>query len=159
MFVSHNIVDCDGGCLGYHDVLPLGGGMEQTYVYASYNDQAFFTFPLYGGEFEGYPDINTLSHEVSEWVNDPFGDNIVPAWSDIGDLVSTSCSYTSYLEVGDPLENAVLPKRVLKWLAASHVIPRTSSFFPGSNKHRLPLRSMAGTRSLIRRLALRPNRA
>ncbi len=117
MFVSHNIVDCDGGCLGYHDVLPLGGGTEQTYVYASYNDQALFTFPLYGGQFEGYPDITTLSHEVSEWINDPFVDYIVPAWSDIGDLVSTSCSYTSYLEVGDPLENAVLPKRVLSQMA------------------------------------------
>ena len=115
MFVSHNIVDCDGGCLGYHDVLPLGGGSEQTYAYASYNDQALFAYFPYVGStlfFAGYPDINPLSHEVSEWINDPFVDNIVPAWGVI-DQPSFSCSNGGTLEVGDPLENAILSKRVL----------------------------------------------
>ena len=88
IFVSHNIVACSGGCLGFHDVLSVGGGMEQTYIYASYNDPTLFAFPYYN--FAGYPDINDLSHEVSEWVNDPFGDNIVPAWNNIGARVPAS---------------------------------------------------------------------
>jgi len=107
IFVSHNVLECDGGCLGYHDVLPLGAGMEQTYIYTTYNDQALFTNSYFG---TAWPDINTLSHEVSEWVNDPFGDNLVPAWSAIP-YPSPFCSETGYLEVADPVE--FLPQHAL----------------------------------------------
>jgi probable HAF family extracellular repeat protein len=113
IFVSHNIAACGGSCLGYHDVLPLGEGLEQTYIYTGYSDPTLFTFPYYN--FAGYPDINTLSHEVSEWVNDPFVDNIVPAWAPIT-RPSPFCSATGYLEVGDPV-GASLPQDVL-----SHVL-------------------------------------
>src|SRR5216683_1142228 len=107
IFVSHNVLECDGGCLGYHDVLPLGAGIEQTYIYTTYNDQALFTNSYFG---TAWPDINTLSHEVSEWVNDPFGDNLVPAWSAIP-YPSPFCSETGYLEVADPVE--FLPQHAL----------------------------------------------
>ena len=132
MFVSHDILDCNGGCLGYHDVLPLGSGAEQTYVYASYNDQALFTASFYVGiPFAGYPDINTLSHEVSEWINNPFVDNIVPGWTDIGTFPTPRCSSVGLLEVGDPLESAFLPKRVLN-LAVGGVTwhPQDIAFLP-----------------------------
>ena len=44
-----------------------------------------------------------LSHEISEWINDPFINNFVPPWQFPG--IPGSCQ--GNLETGDPLE--VLP--------------------------------------------------
>ena len=41
-----------------------------------------------------------LSHEVTEWANDPFIRNIVPTWSFPG--IPTACQ--NNLETGDPVE-------------------------------------------------------
>jgi hypothetical protein len=43
-------------------------------------------------------DVAVLSHEISEWYNDPFVSNVVPAWQA---LPSYPCN--PVLEVGDPL--------------------------------------------------------
>lgn len=55
---------------------------------------------IFGG---GFQDVTALSHETSEALNDPFGNNIVPTWQFPG--IPGSCQ--ANLETGDPVE--VLP--------------------------------------------------
>jgi hypothetical protein len=45
-------------------------------------------------------DVLAASHEIAEWMNDPFLNNRSPAWGFIGEFPK-GCS--SYLEVGDPV--------------------------------------------------------
>jgi hypothetical protein len=83
LFVSYDIYLTSGGCCigGYHDSdgsQPAG----QTYSYATYVDTV--------GAFS--QDVSALSHELGEWLDDPFVDNNV------------DCNDNSILEVGDPLE-------------------------------------------------------
>jgi len=66
----------------------------QTFVWASYASPGVF-----GGTFE---DVIALSHEISEWMNDPFVTNAVPRWQYPG---STECQGS--LETGDPLEGVL----------------------------------------------------
>ncbi len=72
-----------GCCIGgYHNV----SGAGQPY--------AMFTYIQTPGQFS--QDVSALSHEIGEYVNDPFTNNInVPA----------SCFTNLIYEVGDPLEN------------------------------------------------------
>jgi hypothetical protein len=65
------------------------------YVYSSWISAGIF-----GG---GFQDVTGLSHETSETLNDPFGNNIVPTWQFPG----TSGACQANLETGDPVE--VLP--------------------------------------------------
>jgi hypothetical protein len=51
----------------------------------------------------GFQDVTALSHETSEALNDPFGNNIVPTWQFPG--IPGACQ--ANLETGDPVE--VLP--------------------------------------------------
>lgn len=82
-----NLFDC---CvLGYHgstNFLPLG----------TYSPSDFDTTGLFGPT-QG--DSNTLSHEVAEWANDPFGNNPTPLWGHTGQVAGCQDN----LEVGDPL--------------------------------------------------------
>jgi len=83
IFITYNIYLTSGGCCigGYHSAngsQPSG----QTYSYATYVDSA--------GSFA--QDVSALSHEIGEWMDDPFVDNRV------------NCTDNSILEVGDPLE-------------------------------------------------------
>jgi len=48
----------------------------------------------------GMADVLPLSHEISEWINDPFINNFVPPWQFPG--IPGSCQ--GNLETGDPLE-------------------------------------------------------
>jgi len=73
---------------GYHSALgapPVGQTptTAQTYAYTTYEDEQ--------GSFS--QDISAMSHEIGEWVDDPFIDN------------SVNCADNQILEVGDPLEN------------------------------------------------------
>jgi hypothetical protein len=63
---------------------------------------ASWTSPGIG--FGDVADIAPLSHEITEAVNDPFVDNLVPVWQFPG--IPGACQNT--LETGDPVE--VLPK-------------------------------------------------
>jgi len=83
-FISYDIYLTSGGCCigGYHNRTG-SHGTGQTYGYTTVVDSA--------GAFS--EDIDAVSHEVSEWVDDPFVDNHV------------NCQDNSILEVGDPLEN------------------------------------------------------
>jgi hypothetical protein len=54
-------------------------------------------------------DISAMTHEVSEWINDPSLSNLVPAWGHIGQ--QQGCQ--DNLEVGDPLFFTLFPTKKL----------------------------------------------
>ena len=75
--------------LGYH-------GTSNFSPIQTYSPSDFDTTGLFGPT-QG--DANTLSHEVGEWANDPFGNNPTPAWGHTGQVAGCQ----NNLEVGDPL--------------------------------------------------------
>lgn len=56
---------------GYHRTVPLANGV-QTYVATGYHPRI---------PFFRHPDTAILSHEVLEWLDDPFDDNFTPGWN------------------------------------------------------------------------------
>ena len=84
--------------LGFHEAwyVPTAANTVQTFAWASWADAGIFASADMG-------DIATLSHEVAEWMNDPFGTNMVPRW-----LFPNNSGCQSNLETGDPVE--VLPR-------------------------------------------------
>jgi hypothetical protein len=83
LFITYDIYLTSGGCCigGYHNANGVQPG-GQTYSYATYVDSP--------GAFS--QDVSALSHEIGEWMDDPFVDNLV------------NCNDNGILEVGDPLE-------------------------------------------------------
>jgi hypothetical protein len=69
----------------------------QTFGYAAWLDPGIFNIP-------GIADVDSISHEISEFLNDPFVNNIVPRWKDPG---GGGCQ--DFLETGDPVENLAHP--------------------------------------------------
>jgi len=84
IFITFNIFLTQNGCCvgGYHAAYGGAPG-GQTYAYATYVDAV--------GSFS--QDVSMLSHEVGEWLDDPFVGNAV------------NCTNSKVLEVGDPLIN------------------------------------------------------
>jgi hypothetical protein len=80
---------------GYHSwtSLPI-----QTYGVGDFDSSLFFIDAA-------SQDTGILSHEVDEWMDDPFGDNPVPAWGHVGQ--QSGCQ--NNLEVGDPLTGTEFP--------------------------------------------------
>ncbi len=68
----------------------------QTYGISDYENS---------GAFGTTRTTDSLSHEVAEWANDPYGNNLTRAWGHIGQV--SGCQ--SNLEVGDPLSGKDLP--------------------------------------------------
>jgi len=105
IFLLHNVVECEGtncatlspntACcvLGFHS--SVNG--SQTFSPADYDTSNIFLSPV--------PDVSIMSHEVAEWMNDPFGHNPVPKWGHIGQ--QPGCQ--GNLEVGDPLSGTLAP--------------------------------------------------
>ena len=101
--LSYNVVEYDtvvSNCciLGYHNAIPVPGG-TQTYSVGAYMD---------AGVFSATADIGVWSHEIAEWMDDPFVqasvsgggvDDLTPAWGHVGQV--SGCQ--NNLEVGDPL--------------------------------------------------------
>ncbi len=85
LFISKDIFLTSGGCCigGYHSANNRQPG-GQTYGYSTYVDAT--------GSFS--QDVSAISHEIGEWMADPFVDNHVNCHDNTG----------GYLEVGDPLE-------------------------------------------------------
>jgi hypothetical protein len=88
LFVTSNVYLTEGSALqvccigGYHSAIgsqPDG----QTYAYATYVTEK--------GVFS--QDVSAFSHEIGEWMDDPFVDN------------SVNCADNNAMEDGDPLEN------------------------------------------------------
>jgi hypothetical protein len=90
-----------------------GAQQVQTYIYASWVSPGVFS----GGTIQ---DITPLSHEVSEWLNDPFVDNISPPWSLPG-APQYGCS--TALEAGDPLVGFAYPITLNGFTYRPQVIP------------------------------------
>ena len=84
--------------LGFHTAIDkaVHGNRHdvQTFATASWVDAGIFGDP-------GRADVNFISHEITEWMNDPFVNNLVPSWQAPG---SSPPECQSILETGDPLE-------------------------------------------------------
>jgi hypothetical protein len=115
----NNYVNC---CiLGYHgagSAMPNSHGTGsvnghgkqgvQTYAYAAYTTPG--TYSGYETDYtgartsprptRGLADIHALSHELSEWLDDPFTNNAVQPWK-VASAPQYGC--TGVLEVGDPV--------------------------------------------------------
>jgi probable HAF family extracellular repeat protein len=87
---------------GYHASISLNGNDRQTYIGTSYHSQATSAGAI--------PDIYPLSHEVIEWLDDPFISNYTPGWNIpfISDHVQCDSRYArDLLETGDPVETLI----------------------------------------------------
>ena len=92
--------------LGYHASQGPPIATAQTWIYASYAEPGTFS--------DGLVDVEPLSHEIAEWLNDPFvgafpGINWIPP----AILPGQSGSCIANFETGDPLE-AVSPFTFVK---------------------------------------------
>jgi hypothetical protein len=107
LHLGKSLTDC---CvIGYHGTNPVGlGGASgngngnqpvQTFAWATYLQPGFYARPN-GGTDWAVQDIHPLSHELSEWADDPFVNNTVEPW-----LTPTAPQYgcTNILETGDPV--------------------------------------------------------
>jgi hypothetical protein len=87
LFVDYNTFLTPCCVLGYHSA----NSANHTYAFAAYSDPNIFNMPI--------QDIHALSHELGEWLDDPFGNNLTPAWGNVGQV--GGC--VNNLEVGDPV--------------------------------------------------------
>lgn len=78
-----------------------GNAKVGTFIYAAYTTPGTFD-----GDGAGIQDIHALGHEVAEWLDDPFVNNIVQPW-----LTPTAPQYgcTPVLETGDPVVGIWFP--------------------------------------------------
>ena len=93
VFLFYNVVMTNGGnccIIGYHSAFQASGGV-QTYATSDYISKGLFPGSM--------TDIYSASHEVGEWMDDPFVNNATPAWGHIGQVMGCQAN----LEVGDPL--------------------------------------------------------
>jgi hypothetical protein len=76
-----------------------GNTKMQTFAWATYLSPGVYARPN-GGTDWALQDIHPLSHEISEWADDPFVDNTVEPW-----VTPTAPQYgcTGILETGDPV--------------------------------------------------------
>jgi len=82
---------------GWHRVRSVAGGI-QTYIATGYHAR----IPLFR-----YQDIAVFSHEVLEWMDDPFGDSFTPGWDPVFNSYPRCISDAltlDHLEVGDVFE-------------------------------------------------------
>lgn len=98
---ANNLFTC---CiLGYHGLtgfpLPI-----QTYSPSDFDTSALFS-DANGNPLPGFHDSAILSHEIDEWMNDPYGLNPTPPWGHTGQVGFCQPN----LEVGDPLTGTTLP--------------------------------------------------
>jgi hypothetical protein len=97
-----------GACcvLGFHTFFTDNGAPNESrwvFAFASYISPGIFS--------GGFRDVTALSHELSEAFNDPFVDNLVPAWQFPGR--AGTCQ--DVLETGDPVEvlsNVAFPVKI-----------------------------------------------
>jgi|SRR5579872_215444 len=90
-----NLANCCAG--GYHSVNPVSPLTFQTYSPFDFDVSGFFV--------SSANDTAIVSHEVAEWMNDPYIANATPAWGHTGQV--TGCQ--NNLEVGDPLTGFLAP--------------------------------------------------
>ncbi len=107
LHIGPNILNC---CvIGFHGTRASGRGngsnnsngnaKVQTFAWASWVQPGVYSRPN-GGTDWALQDIHALTHEISEWADDPFVNNLVEPW-----LTPTAPQYgcTGILETGDPV--------------------------------------------------------
>lgn len=99
-----NLNDCCIG--GYHNAVQNKAGL-QTYAWSTEADEG-----VQGGFSE---DVSALSHEMLEWFNDPFTNNVVPNWIS---PIAPQYGCNNFLEVGDPLVGVLF---TVKGFSSSHL--------------------------------------
>jgi hypothetical protein len=91
-----NLGNCCAG--GYHSIVPVNSITFQPY--------AAFDFEV-SGLFESvFNNTSDVSHEVGEWMNDPYLINATPPWGHVGQVGGCQAN----LEVGDPLSGTLAPR-------------------------------------------------
>lgn len=106
----HSLDDPNSCCIiGYHGAggSRNGNGAQQvqTYMFSAMITPGTFGDPSLPGN--GLSDIHAFSHEVSEWMDDPFVNNFVQPWED--DVFAPQYGCTSILETGDPVVGVWFP--------------------------------------------------
>lgn len=107
LHTGKNVLNC---CvIGFHGTRAAGNGggstngngnaVVQTFAWASWVQPGLYSRPS-GGTDWALQDIHALSHEISEWADDPFVNNSVEPW-----LTPTAPQYgcSGILETGDPV--------------------------------------------------------
>ena len=98
IFLLSNVLLCvqgtDCGIFGYHSAV---GSPPQTYAVSNFDTTGVFN--------SQFLDTTAISHEVSEWMDDPLGTNPTPPWGGIGQV--PGCM--NNLEVADPLTGTGFP--------------------------------------------------
>ena len=111
ILITNNVVNFEGknplNCcvIGFHGTKNNGATNGQgnqpvvTFAWASYLAPGVYARPN-GGTDWAVQDIHPLSHEISEWADDPFVNNTVQPW-----LTPTAPQYgcSGLLETGDPV--------------------------------------------------------
>ena len=118
IFLTDNVMLYDANqylnccTIGYHGVYATrnsnGNASVQTYIYAAWTAPNTYSGFNNGNDTlpgRGLGDIHALSHEVAEWLDDPFVNNIVNPWT-TGDAFY-GCS--NVLETGDPVVGQWFP--------------------------------------------------
>jgi len=86
--------------LGYHNSQGPPAATAKTWIYAAYTEPGTFVN-------DAIVDVQSLSHEVAEWLNDPFVGRLVPGFLNIvppAVLPGTGGACIINFETGDPLE-------------------------------------------------------
>jgi hypothetical protein len=110
IFTTDNVYLGDNGLLqnccilGFHDSQGAPIATAKTWIYAAYAEPGTFSDPQAGLSFV---DVVPLSHEVAEWLNDPFvgafpGLNFIPPAIPSVTPGAGGCIFN--FETGDPLE-------------------------------------------------------
>jgi hypothetical protein len=95
MFLVSNVGGDGGGCciLGFHYAY-FNGTANQTFGFSDFDTTGVF----------GSPDVAILSHEIAEWLDDPYLGNTTPSWGHTGQVGECQAD----LEVGDPLTGTTM---------------------------------------------------
>ncbi len=126
--------------LGFHLAFaPPGKTVPTTLIYTGY-----FTPNVLVGPSRS--DAYVLSHEVAEWLNDPYVTNAVPAWRD---PASGAC-FNDLLEVADPVEFLANPSFTVRTSGRTYHVTDVAgiSWFA----HDVPSRELGGAYSYDRNL-------
>ncbi len=96
VYLSNGAPTISNCCIGgYHNAVQNSAGL-QTYIFSVNADAG-----LENGFGE---DVSALSHEMAEWLNDPYTNNVVPNWTS---PIAPQYGCNNFLEVGDPLVGVV----------------------------------------------------
>lgn len=109
-----------GNCcvLGFHTFFTNDATPKQSrWIFA-------FASWISPGIFSGFQDVTALSHEISEAINDPFVDNLVPAWQ----YPNEPGTCQDNLETGDPVEVLANPMFPIK-ISGTTYHPQTEALF------------------------------